>query len=137
MFDTFVLLPHWTSSPPDSLAAWLANPQYPDVPAYMRPLLISALVVPIAAFLFGIPDGPGRRVWLGLAVVCILAHLALVFAFFIPTNQLLGFLPSAETAPEPDAERVRSLVSQWTAWNRVRIALDAMGLYAAARGATA
>lgn len=133
MLDTFVLIPHWTASPPESLETWLAHPQYPDVAIYMVPLLVAALLVPAASFAAGMSDGPAARRWRGITAACAIAHVALVFVFFVPTNQVLGFLPSETAAAPAAAETIQLLVRRWQAWNGVRIALDALGLYAAVR----
>ncbi len=137
MLDTFVLIPHWTASPPESLETWLAHPQYPDVAVYMAPLLVAALLVPAASFAVGFVDGAGSRRWRGITVACALTHVALVFVFFVPTNQVLGFLPSETAAAPAAAETIQLLVRRWQAWNGVRIALDALGLYAAVQATSA
>jgi hypothetical protein len=138
MFDTFVLIPHWTASPPESIQAWVESPHYPDVVPYLIPLLVALLVVPAASFIAGLRDGGPARRWRGIATACAIAHLSLLFLFFVPTNQVLGFLPSeAAAAAQVAPETVRSLVRQWIAWNWVRIGLDALGLYAAVRATAA
>jgi hypothetical protein len=137
MLDTFVLIPHWTASPPESIEAWVTSPQYPDVVPYLMPLLVALLLVPAASFAAGYREGEQDRRWRGIATACALAHLSLLFLFFVPTNQELGFLPSEAAAAQLAPEVARGLVRQWIGWNWVRIALDALGLYAAARATSA
>ena len=127
LFDTVVLVPIWSSAPPQSLSEWMKSPAASRVSLFfgrLLPVLLAASVLGLAiALVLGLSD---RRA-LALTGLCGLLHIALIFLFFIPTNRALGFLPGAAADPS----RSGGLTQRWLFWNRVRICLDTVGLIAA------
>jgi len=127
VFDAVVLVPIWSSAPPQSVSEWMKSPASTRVAekffARVLPVLLAASVLGLAAALIlGLSD----RLALALTGLCGILHLGLVFLFFLPTNRALGFLPG-----EPaDPSKFGQLIQKWLFWNRVRICLDVAGLIA-------
>ena len=127
LFDTVVLVPIWSSAPPQSLREWMKSPAATRVPQFfgrLLPVLLAASVFGLAAAL--VLGLRGRRA-LALTGLCGILHLALILLFFIPTNRALGFLPGSAADPST----LGQLIQKWLLWNRVRICLDTVGLIAA------
>ena len=127
VFDTVVLVPIWSSAPPQSLSEWKKSPAADRVsPFFARllPVLLGASVLGLASALI---LGLRNRLALALTGLCGISHLGLIFLFFIPTNRALGFLPGESGDPSMFPQ----LIQRWLFWNRVRICLDAVGLIAA------
>ena len=126
-FDTVVLVPIWSSAPPQSVNEWMKSLAVKRVPAYfakLLPVLFAASVFGLTlALILGLRD----RQALALTGLCGILHLGLIFVFFIPTNRALGFLPGAAADPSMFGQ----LIQKWLFWNRVRICLDTVGLIAA------
>ncbi|GIW72053.1 MAG: hypothetical protein KatS3mg102_1595 [Planctomycetota bacterium] len=132
LFETCVLVPHWSASP-EALRSWLAAPQRPDVPGYMAVLVPAALGLALLAPLLGLL-AERRRLWPSvLAAGCMLGHLAIVLVVFVPMERALGLLPPPPgTAPPALGEaELAALLQQWRAWNGARLVLDAAALCAA------
>jgi len=127
VFDTLVLVPIWSSAPPQSVNEWKKSPAAARVGLFFARLLPVMLAASVFGLALALVLGLGDRLALALTGLCGISHLALIFLLFIPTNRALGFLPGAAADPSMFGQLTR----KWLFWNRVRICLDTVGLIAA------
>jgi len=136
LFDTAVLVPSWSAKPPESVREWTGSPTSGKVVAHFRRLLPALLAASLVGLLSAFFEFTPRRYWLLMASICGLAHIGLIFVFFIPTNRALGVLPANGDRGPLEAAMSRRLVESWLRWNRVRIGCDLVGLIAAVQATT-
>jgi Domain of unknown function (DUF1772) len=130
MFDTFVNVPLYFGDPPASISDSLKWPTTQRVPDYFRrvvPLTLAAGIIGLALWITARPSAA-----LLVSSSCALVYVGLIFLFFLPTNRKLGFLPLAAGESAPTADESVLLSRQWRTWNRVRLAVQLVGLVAAA-----
>jgi hypothetical protein len=129
IFDAFVNQPVFLSDPPDSIRKYLEYATARRVPAYFRRVVILVIVATLAAIAACVAmRGPPALL---VSTACAVFYIALIFLFFLPTNRKLGFLSAAPGTPPTDAQGIVRLSRQWQTWDRVRIAVQFVGLISA------
>jgi uncharacterized membrane protein len=135
LYETRVIVPRWSASPPESVWAWAdlraTNAQVAIDPGvrfwiYVMPATgLSALLA--LAFSFA-TEGAHRR-WRVIATILALAVVAATFIYFVP-NIILLLGPNSHNI---DGAKVKTLANQWVMWNYVRAAIGIAGWLAALR----
>lgn len=118
IFETRVLVPLWSSNPPASVAAYLAQPLRPDSGPRLWIFLspATALIAVVNLILALMSAGPRRAWWIAGAASGV-AVLVATFAYFVP---VLLSLSRMSELPEAAA---RAKVRTWVALNYVRAAV--------------
>jgi hypothetical protein len=118
IYETRVVVPLWSSAPPASVAAFLAQPLRPDsgrrLWIFLTPTTAVIAVVNLIVALMS--TGPRRPWWIAGAASGV-AVLVATFAYFVP---VLLSLPRMRELPEGDAT---AKVKMWVALNYVRAAV--------------
>ena len=135
LYETFVVLPLWTSAPPDSVTAFhqhnVANPQFTLNPGGRFWMFATPLVglLALATLLSGLRTRPQHRRWRIAGTVLALVVVAATFAWFVPNIiRLQGKDVMAMSAAE-----VTSLTKRWVGLNWVRVVLYVAGWLSALR----
>lgn len=123
LYETLVVLPLWTSAPPDSVIAYfrhnVANPQFVLNPGGRFWLVNTPLVglTALACLLSGLRTRSEHRKWRIAGTVLALIVVIATFAWFVPTIMQL-FSSDVTTM---SADRVSSLTNWWVRLNWVRV----------------
>jgi len=133
LYETFVVMPTWVSSPPESVIGFYrlnaANPQFalnagPKFWMFATPLVgVSA----IAALLSGLRTRPQHRKWRIAGTVLALAVVVSTFAWFVPNIIRL----QSEAVLAMSGDDVKSLTNWWARLNWVRVVVYSAGWLAA------
>jgi hypothetical protein len=125
LYETLVIVPVWSASPPQSVWGWNAlreaNPRLAIDSGRRFWIFVTPAVglLSIAALLTGWRTGPEHRAWLLAATLTSFVMTVITFAYFVPT--LIGLMKSSPD--EADAARVASKARLWAALNWVRVAV--------------
>lgn len=118
IFETRVLVPLWSSSPPESVAAFFAQPIRPDsgrrLWIFLTPLTGIICLLNVILALLARTDN--RSWWLTASILGI-AVIVVTFAYFVP---VLLTLPESSGQPP---EEVKRRVQLWVRLNYVRAAV--------------
>jgi hypothetical protein len=137
LYETLVIMPLWSLSPPDSVVAYHQhNVAYPQFALnaggrfwmFNTPLLGMAA---IAALISGLKTRPKHRKWRVAATVLALIVVVFTFAWFVPKIMILG-----QGGPGLSAEQITSLTNWWVRLNWGRVVLYSAGWLAALRALT-
>jgi hypothetical protein len=115
LYETLVLVPLWSSAPPQSIVTYQTEPLAPDAHlfwSFMTPLVgVLSLINVIVAWR---EAGPHRRWWLAGAGVS-LAMVIVTFSYFVPL--FIKVFPRAAQLP---AAEVQARVRWWVRLNWLR-----------------
>ena len=135
LYETRVIVPRWSASPPESVWEWAdlraTNAQVAINPGtrfwiYIAPAVgLSALL----AFAFSFATGGAHRKWRLIGTILALVVVAATFIYFVP-NIMLLLGPNSHNI---DGARVKALTNQWVTWNYLRAATGMVGWLAALR----
>jgi hypothetical protein len=118
IFETRVLVPLWSSNPPASVVAYLAQPLRPDsgrrLWIFLSPI---TAVIALGNLVLALMSSGPRRAWWVAGAGGGVAVLVATFAYFVP---VLLSLPATGELPEAAA---RAKVKTWVALNYVRAAV--------------
>ena len=118
IFETRVLVPLWSSDPPASVAAFLAQPLRPDSgPRFWIFLSPTTALIAILNLILALMSTGPRRPWWIAGSAGGVAVLVATFAYFVP---VLLSLPRMRELPEGDAA---AKVKAWVGLNYVRAAV--------------
>jgi hypothetical protein len=115
IYETRVLVPLWSSDPPRSVAAFLAQPLRPDSGPRLWMFLspTTALIAVVNLILALLSTGPRRPWWVAGSAGGVAVLLA-TFVYFVP---VLFSLPRLNELPQADAA---AKVRMWVTLNYVR-----------------
>jgi hypothetical protein len=137
LYETLVVMPLWSLSPPDSVVAYHQhNVAYPQLALnaggrfwmFNTPLLG---LMAIAALISGLKTRPEHRKWRVAATVLALIVVVFTFAWFVPKIMILG-----QGGAGLNAEQIISLTNWWVRLNWVRVVLYSAGWLAGLRAMT-
>jgi hypothetical protein len=135
LYETIVVLPLWTSAPPDSVTAYYqhnaANPQF-TLNAGGRFWIFatpSVGLLALATLLSGFRTRPEHRQWRIAGTVLALIVVVSTFAWFVPN--IIRLYSKAVMAMS--AEEVTKLTRAWVHLNWVRVTLYLAGWFSALR----
>ena len=138
LYETLVVMPVWSTSPPDSVLAYfhhnVANPQFILNAGGRFWLIFTPLtgLLAIATFLSGLKTAPEHRkcrmLGSGLAIIVVAA----TFAWFVPTLMIL----MGEAAPKLGGDEITRLTNWWVRLNWVRVVVYMAGWLSALRALT-
>lgn len=123
LYETLVVMPLWTLSPPDSVLAYyqhsVAHPQFVTNQGgrfwiFFTPLLG---LTAIATLVAGLKTRPEHRRWRIAGAALALVVVVSTFAWFVPNVLLL----MGEGVTKLSPERVTSLTNWWVRLNWVRV----------------
>ncbi len=135
LYETLVVMPLWTTAPPDSVIAYhqhnAANPQFALNAGGRFWMFNTPLVglLAIATLVTGLKTRPEHRKWRIVGTVLTLIVVVFTFAWFVPNIILLT--GKGVMAMSPD--EVTSLANWWVGLNWVRVVLYSAGWLAALR----
>lgn len=138
LYETLVVMPLWSATPPDSVIAFyqhnVANPQFVLDPGgrfwtFITPLLG---LLAIVTLLSGIRTDAGHRRWRMMAAGLALIVVVFTFVWFVPN--IIRLLGSAVTTMSPDD--VANLTDWWVRLNWVRAVVYVGSWLAALRALT-
>jgi hypothetical protein len=138
LYETLVVMPLWTLSPPDSVIAYYqhnaANPQFALNAGGRFWIFFTPLVglLAIAALLSGLKTRPEHRRWRIAGTVLALVVVVFTFAWFVPNIIKL----MSESVIGMSRDEVTSLTNWWVRLNWVRAVFYAAGWLAALRALT-
>jgi uncharacterized membrane protein len=130
LYQMSVVVPMWSSSPPESVRAFFLGTQYNQtIFHFFGPPFMAARVIPIIVALALAWHLPRHRAAIGVAVVCLLAAVVFTIAFVYPINAVLfaqagGDLPAADIA---------ALVRTWIWADRIRLVVGVVAFVALLR----
>lgn len=119
LYETLVIVPLWSASPPQSVWGWNAlreaNPQLAIDSGRRFWIFITPAVglLSVAALLTGWPTRPEHRAWLLAATLTSFTMALITFAYFVPT--LIGLMKSRPDGA--DAARVAAKAKTWAVLN--------------------
>jgi hypothetical protein len=135
LYETRVIVPRWSASPPESVWTWAdlraTNAQAAIDPGtrfwvYVAPATgLSALL----AFAFSFATKGAHRTWRLIGTILALVVVAATFIYFVPNIRLL-LGPNSHNI---DGEKVKALMDQWVMGNYVRAAVGIVAWLAALR----
>jgi hypothetical protein len=135
LYETRVIVPRWSASPPDSVWAWAdlraTNAQVAIDPGvrfwiYAAPATgLSALL----AFAFSFATKGAHRRWRLIGTILAMAVVAVSVIYFAP-NIILLLGRNSHTL---DGAKVTTLANQWVMWNYARAAIGVVAWLAALR----
>lgn len=119
VFQSVVVDPLWSASPPDSVRAFSGSPLLRAVARFhINPLyavgLLCLLATPVLAW-----DVPELRKWLLLAIAFQLVVIVGTVLYFYPINKLLFF----QGGEGLNAARITALTRRWILADRLRLIL--------------
>lgn len=129
VFETTVLFRVWAADPAKALPEFVATPYSMRLARFWRALAPALYMIAPIAVIVAVVAGLQVHLALGIAGVCGLIHMAMIFAIFLPTNAKLGFYSGEPASLDPQV--VTTLVRRWGGWNFVRLGVEAVGLFAA------
>lgn len=137
LYETLVVMPLWSLSPPDSVVAYHQhNVAYPQFALnaggrfWMFNTPLTGLMA-IAALISGLKTRPEHRKWRVAATVLALIVVVFTFAWFVPKIMILG-----QGGAGLSAEQITSLTNWWVRLNWVRVVLYSGGWLAGLRALT-
>lgn len=118
IYESRVIVPLWSGSPPESVIAFFGQPLRPDAGRRLWIILtpLTSVIVLINLFFATVATGLNRAWWLGSSIVA-LAILIVTFAYFVPA---LLSLPRISELPRESAIRK---VRLWRTLNYFRAVL--------------
>ena len=138
LYETFVVMPAWVSSPPESVIGYYrlnaANPQFalnagPRFWMFMTPFVgLMALLALVTSF----RTRPEHRKWRLAGTILALIVVAATFAWFVPNIIRLH----SEAVLTMSGEQVTSLTNWWANLNWVRVVVYSAGWLAALKALT-
>ena len=137
LYETLVVLPVWTLTPPESVLAYhqhtLAYPQFALNAGGRFWMFFTPLtgLLAIAALVSGLKTRAEHRKWRVIATVLALLVVGFTFAWFVPKIMILG-----RGGPGLSGEHIASLTNWWVRLNWVRVALYATGWLSGLRALT-
>jgi hypothetical protein len=135
LFETLVVLPLWTSAPPESVTAYYqhnaANPQFALNAGGRFWMFATPLVglLALATLLSGWRTRPQHRKWRIAGTVLALVVVVSTFAWFVPNIIRLH----SKDVMAMSADEVTSLTKAWVGLNWVRVVLYSAGWLSALR----
>jgi Domain of unknown function (DUF1772) len=138
LYETLVIMPVWTHSPPDSVLAYyhqnLAHPQFAinqggQFWIYVTPLLG---LLAVATLVTGLRTGAVHQRWRIVAAALTLVVVVFTFTWFVPNILVL----MGEGVTRLDREAVTSLTNWWVRLNWVRVVFYVTAWLAALRALT-
>lgn len=131
LFYATVIFPVQASDPPRSMAEWIASPYAMRVFGFWRIVVSCLYTVASIALILAFVAGIRTQLALAAAGVCGLIHMTMVLSIFVPINVKLGLDPGGPGISSLDPQTAKMLVRRWGGWNRVRVAVETVGLIAA------
>jgi len=135
LYETLVVLPLWTSAPPDSVIAYYqhnaADPQFALNAGFRFWIFQTPLLglLAVACLLSGLKTRPEHRKWRIIGTVLTLIVVIFTFVWFVPN--LIALHGKSVIAMSPD--EVTSLTNWWVGLNWVRVVVVSVGWLAALR----
>lgn len=133
LYETLVVVPLWSASPPESVWGWNADPRYAvrAVEKLWRFLTPALGLSAAAALLSGLQTPRDvRRKWLLASTVPALVLVATIYLYFAPTTAELF---ASQARGTDAADEVTAKTRQWLALNRVRAVVFALAWLASLR----
>ncbi len=135
LYETLVVLPLWTSAPPESVTAYyqhnVANPQF-TLNAGGRFWMFNTPLVgllALATLLSGLRTRPQHRKWRMAGTILALVVVVSTFAWFVPNIIRL----TSKDVMAMSADQVTNLTKWWVGLNWVRVVLYSAGWLSALR----
>jgi len=135
LYETRVVVPRWSVSPPESVWEWAdlraTNAQVAIDPGkrfwiYIAPAIgLSGLL----AFAFSFVTKGAHRKWRLIGTILALVVVAATSIYFVPSIRLL----LGSDSHNIDGARVKTLANQWVVWNYVRAAIGVVAWLAVLR----
>jgi len=128
LYETLVVVPLWSASPPDSVVAYYqhntSNPQLALNPGGRFWMVNTPLVglLAVAALLSGLKTRPEHRRWRIVATRAAIIVVAATFAWFVPNIMILN-----EGGRGLSADQIASLSNWWVRLNWVRVVVYSTG----------
>lgn len=138
LYETLVIVPLWSASPPDSVVAYAqynaAYPQFAPNQGGRFWIFVTPLVglAALSVFFSGLKTRPEHRRWRLAAAIITIVVVGFTFAWFVPNIILLL---SKEVA-NLSGERITGLAGWWVRLNWARAVLVAAAWLAALRALT-
>jgi|SRR5215213_4721180 len=135
LYETFVVMPLWSSAPPDSVIAYYrhnaANPQFTLNQGGRFWIFITPLtgLLSVAALFSGLKTRPEHRKWRIAGTVLALIVVVFTFAWFVPNIIKL----TGESVMRMSADDLTSLTNWWVRLNWGRALLFSAAWLAALR----
>jgi anthrone oxygenase-like protein len=125
-----VVVPLWSSSPPESVRAFFQHTDFNrTIGSFFGPPWMAVRMAPlIGALLMGWRSRP-HRVPLVVALLCMLFGLIYTLAYIYPINSVL--MAQAGGSGSPD--EIRAMVERWILADRLRFVVGAFGFLALLR----
>lgn len=129
LYESVVLSPNWSASPPASLIKLrqlfhITNPTHFFIP--MAPVTVLATV---AALIVGWKRAGNRRIWFILSSLCAVVGLAFTGIYFIPRNMIL-FTEAMDVLTDSE---VIAMANEWITASYIRLVILAIGYFSAIR----
>lgn len=127
MYEIFVVMPLWSSSPPVSVVEWNARPQYIINPTkYYVPVALACILSAIGALITAWKIGK-NWLWYALSAISAVVTLAFTLVYFFSRNEVIFRNQNAGLS----GEEITWMADSWVAANWIRLAIMTVGFLAA------
>jgi hypothetical protein len=117
LYQMLVIVPMWSSSPPESVRAFFLGTQYKQTIAhFFGPPFMAARVLPLLIALGLAWHRPQHRVALAIASLLIVAAVVFTVAYVYPINAVLF----EQAGGDHPAAEIASMVRRWIWADRIR-----------------
>ncbi len=124
IFNELMVIPKWSSSPPETIKAYNEIPQkggFPFFPLFNPLFVILAIASAISAW----KCARRSRKWLALSAIVALAVFASLMLYLVP---LVGSTQAHALAGDLPAAEIIARVEAWKFGNRIRLFVELCGL---------
>jgi hypothetical protein len=123
VFNEMMVVPKWSSSPPESLKAYDAVPAPGTIPFFpvFNPLFV---LLAIGAAIAAWKTARRSRIWLALSAATALAVCVSLIVYLAP---LVGDMFRHSVAGDMPAAEIAAGVAQWKTGNRIRLIVELIG----------
>lgn len=128
LYQMLVIVPLWSSSPPDSVREFFQGTDYNrTIYHFFGPPFMVARNLPLVLALLAGWHRPRHRYALLLSVACFVVFgVVFTLAYVYPINEVLF----AQAGGSHSAEEIRALADQWIVADRLRFAVGCVGFLA-------
>ena len=117
LYQMLVIVPMWSSSPPESVRAFFLGTQYNQtIPHFFGPPFMAARVLPLLIALGLAWHLPQHRIALGVASLSLVAAVVFTVAYVYPINAVLF----EQAGGDHSTAEIVSMVRRWIWADRIR-----------------
>lgn len=126
MYEMNVVTPLWSGNLPQSAVEWNSRPNFMLIPTpYYVPVALTTILSSLLAAILGWKTE--NRILLALSFICAIGTLAFTLTYFFPRNEVLFLNKNTGLS----GEEITAIAKSWINANYIRVAIMAIGFFAA------